>query len=281
MKVVITSMRNEANYILEWVAWNIMIGFDKVIIFTNHNDDHSLDILEKLQTEGYVEYFELSPPADAKPQMYAFNKGIEWLHANKPDWVACFDADEYLVLNKDRNLDEYLARFSDDVDAIAINWKIFGSGKINRKGLGLTTERFLLRAKDNYSVHSQFKSIFRYKESLLRFHHRAFYKESNTKYIYSNGEELSESAKKAGFRKEDIYINYELAQLNHYTIRSFEEFLSKMDRGNGFDLTHLKNTRHKKYLGLFDKNDIYESDILDYMDKYITTYNRLKNRCGL
>ncbi|MDW2323632.1 glycosyltransferase family 2 protein [Vibrio sp. 1159] len=274
-------MKNEADYILEWVAWNIMVGFDKVVIYTNHNDDNSLEILSKLQEKGYIDFFELDPPETAKPQMYAFKKSLEWLHTNKPNWVACFDADEYLVLKEDRNIEEYLSRFDNDIDAIAFNWKIYGSGGIVNKGTGLTIERFLMRAKDNYPIHSQFKSLFRYKPSIQRFHHRVFYKNTDFKYVYSDGKEFSESAKKPGFRAEDSYINYDLAQLNHYTTRSVKEFLHKMDRGNGFDLTHVSNKRHKKYLDLFDKNDIYESDILGKLDDYLSVYYRIKKECEL
>lgn len=60
--VVLTSCRNESQYILEWVSWNIALGFDKVIIFTNDNTDNSLEILEKLKSAGYVEFFVLDPP---------------------------------------------------------------------------------------------------------------------------------------------------------------------------------------------------------------------------
>lgn len=275
MNVVITSMRNEADYILEWVAWNIYIGFDKVVIFTNDNDDDSLVILKKLKKLGYIDFFELTPPKDAKPQIYAFRKGVEWLHEHKPNWVACLDADEYLVLNKDENLDSYLDRFS-NADAIAINWKIFGSGNIKYKGEGLTIERFLFRAFDTYPLHGQFKSIFRYKEGLKRFHHRVFYDKENYKYIYSNGIELSDSAKKPGFKKEDKYIDYDYAQINHYTIRSFTEFLHKMDRGNGFDLARIKNSRHEEYLKRFDKNDVYDVSILDHLEGYIAQYEKIK-----
>ncbi|WP_413694106.1 glycosyltransferase family 2 protein [Psychromonas sp. KJ10-2] len=131
MKVVITSMRNEADYILEWVSWNLMIGFDKIIIYTNNNDDDSLILLEKLQKIGVIEYFELNPPEGKQPQMYAFNKGMEWVHEHKPEWVCCLDSDEFLVLKYDSNITDYLSRFN--ADAIAINWKIFGSGGIEKR----------------------------------------------------------------------------------------------------------------------------------------------------
>jgi len=283
MKVVITSMRNEANYILEWVAWNIMIGFDKVIIFTNHNDDDSIAVLKTLKNYGYVEYFELKPPETAKPQMYAFSKGIEWLHKNRPDWVSCMDVDEFLFLKEHSSIHDYIDSFPEDIDAIAINWKIFGSGNIEKKGLGLSVERFLMRAEEAYNQHYQFKSLFKYRDDLKRFHHRVFY-ESPYKYVYSNGKELTENAKNPGFNlkiENDNYINFDRAQINHYTIRSHEEFMEKMFRGNGLDAPETENRRHKQYLNKFDKNDVYEKDILKDLDRYIHCYEKIKKECDL
>lgn len=277
MKVVITSMRNEAEYILEWVAWNIHIGFDKIIIFTNNNDDNSIDILKKLKKTGYVDYFELSPPPNSRPQMYAFNKGLEWCHENKPSWVMCIDADEYLFLKNNKNISDYLNSMPEDTDAIAFNWKIFGSGDIKDKGIGTTIERFLMRANDSYPIHSQFKSIFRYHEDIVRFHHRAFYKRGieNTKYLYSDGKELTNNAKKAGFSKSDNYITFRDAQLNHYTTRSLAELHMKMQRGNGFDPTLEKNPRVIEYKRKFDKNHVYEANILNHLPGYLKVLKSL------
>ena len=280
MKVVITSMRNEADYILEWVAWYVYLGFDKVVVFTNDNTDSTINELDKLHKKGVVEYYELTPPKESRPQMYAFNQGLKWLHENKPEWAMCADADEYLLLNKHNNINEFLNSFPADTDAIAINWKIFGSGNLNFKGNGYTIERFLLRAKDNYPIHSQFKSIFKYNNKLTRFHHRAIYGKQNvekTKYYFSNGNELSDSAKRPGFKKEDSYINYDVAQLNHYTTRSIGELAEKMTRGNGFDKNLEENPRVVEYRKKFDKNDVYESNILDHLNGYMETIRRLKS----
>ncbi len=281
MKVVITSMRNESNYIVEWVAWNLMLGFDKCIIFTNNNNDDSLEILSRLKRLGVIDFFELNPPEGKKPQMYALSKGLEWAHVNKPSWIFCIDSDEFLVLKNDRNIDDYISRFDDEVDAIAINWRIFGSSGIEHKGLGLTPERFVMSAKSSYIEHRQFKSLFRYKESLTRFHHKAFY-DDDVNYIYSDGTKLKEEAKKPGFNiKYNNYINFDYAQLNHYTIRSLSEFREKMRRGNGLDEVGVENKRNENYLLCFDKNSIFDNSALNFLESYIKVFNDLNKRIDM
>lgn len=39
MNLIITSVRNEQKYILEWISYHKSIGFDKIIFFTNDNSD--------------------------------------------------------------------------------------------------------------------------------------------------------------------------------------------------------------------------------------------------
>lgn len=277
MKVVITSMRNEAHYIDEWVAWNIYIGFDKVIVFTNNNTDATLEVLEKHRKKGVVEYFELNPPPGSKPQMYAFKQGLEWARKHQPDWIACMDPDEFLVLKQDKNIDEFLNRYP-QTDAIAINWKIFGSADIPFKGKGLTVERFLMAAKQDFHHHRQFKSLFRYSEHIERFHHRAIYKEAARKsirYIYADGVAFTPEEMLPGFAKDKrSHVNFDLAQINHYTIRSLQEFDIKMNRGNGLHAVGV-NENASTYLKAFDRSEVYETDVLKHMEGYLAVYDRL------
>lgn len=282
-KVVLTSCRNESPYILEWVSWNISLGFDKVVIFTNNNTDDSLEILEKLQKAGYVEFFVLEPPVDKSPQMYAFNKATQWLHEVKPDWCCCLDMDEFLFFKEDNSVSDYLNRFP-EADAIAINWKIFGSSNIEYKGEGLTIERFLLRANDDDIAHHQFKSLFKYRDDLVRFHHRALYKnnsEDDLNYIFSDGQVMPFAARQPGFRKKDAYVDYTLAQINHYTIRSLEELRYKMQRGNGLDHNLQENHRVDSYRRKMDKGSVYENDILRRLPCYLEAFYRIKGEANL
>lgn len=277
MHVVITSMRNEASYILEWVAWNIYIGFNKVVVFTNDNTDETLSILEGLKAFGVVDFQELFPGPDEKPQMVAFAAGAKWVNENRPESVCCIDPDEFLLLKKDKNISQYLRRFP-DADAIAINWKIFGSGGLKYKGRGFTCERFLMASNANLNENRQFKTIFRCRKSVKRFHHRVFFdgvSQQEVRYIYSNGVELSGAAQKPGFDlKSNRFVNYDFAQINHYAIRSEEELRAKMARGNGLEVVG-ENPRFESYRKKFDTNKVYETEILEHLPGYRKIYDEL------
>jgi len=55
-KVIITTMKNEAPYILEWVAHHLVIGFDHIVVLTNDCTDTTNAILTRLDALGYVTF---------------------------------------------------------------------------------------------------------------------------------------------------------------------------------------------------------------------------------
>ena len=52
--LLVTTMKNEGPYILEWIAYHIAIGIDHFMIVTNDCTDGTNEILEILQKKGLV-----------------------------------------------------------------------------------------------------------------------------------------------------------------------------------------------------------------------------------
>lgn len=42
----ICTVKDEAPYILEWIAWHRLVGFDKIIIAQNSSTDGTVELLE-------------------------------------------------------------------------------------------------------------------------------------------------------------------------------------------------------------------------------------------
>lgn len=282
MKLLITSVRNEAPYLAEWITWHKMLGFDHFLVYTNDNTDATKEVLEKISHLGFLTWIELFPSKEASPQMFAFKEALNWVHEKKPEWIALFDVDEFLNLKQDINLDLFLKRH-ESADAIAINWKIFGSSRLIKRGIGLTPERFLWSAQQDFLQHSQFKSIFKYNKDLIRFHHRAVYKGhvyKNLKYVFPDGTPLDDNILRPGkFTSEGkFYFDFSVAQLNHYAIRSIEEYKKKRMRGDGFNsLSKDMSFKDQSYLGRFNKNDVFDDTILVRLNEYVKEYINL---CG-
>lgn len=284
MKVLITSVRNEAPYLLEWFAYHKAIGFDHFLVYTNNNTDETLIILHALAQAGWVTFFENKLNPGDSPQKTAFAKAIEWVHKYPPTWIMTLDPDEYLFLKTTETLDEFLSRYP-DADAIAINWRIFGSSNLHHKGIGFTIERFLLASRSEYSENKIFKTIFRYREDIIGMGpHRPFYGNGvleTIQYLDTDGQKLADEMKQMGGFKQ-VKICHDHAQINHYVIRSQAEFTAKRMRGNGLDPIEKSIVeRDKMYLQRFDKNDVHEDGILKFMPRLKKEYFDLINRVGI
>ncbi|WP_370122712.1 glycosyltransferase family 2 protein [Arthrobacter sp. MW3 TE3886] len=125
---VVATARNEGVYMLEWIAYQRLLGFERIVIYTNNNTDGSLALLQELHRTGVITLIEseVSPGADA--QMKAYRHAARLLpNAISAEWCAFLDIDEFVVLNGDRfgKLDDYLnwaARKGGD--AIALTWSL-------------------------------------------------------------------------------------------------------------------------------------------------------------
>jgi glycosyltransferase involved in cell wall biosynthesis len=108
-------MKNEYRYILEWVAYHRLLAFDQIIVYSNDSDDGSLDLLDVLAQNGIVVHRRQSTGNDLAPQYAAYNDCIA---RSATEWICFLDADEFLVLNADATVKEFVARFDETVSAI-------------------------------------------------------------------------------------------------------------------------------------------------------------------
>ena len=55
-KVVLSCMRNEGMFLLEWIAYYRVIGFEKAVVVTNNCTDGTDLMLDRLEQMGYVRH---------------------------------------------------------------------------------------------------------------------------------------------------------------------------------------------------------------------------------
>jgi len=125
-------MKGERPYILEWVAYYRILGFDRIVIYSNDSSDDSDQILAKLASLGVIRYVAWPSGARASPQLDAYADAVARCDT---DWILFVDADEFLLLHEHRSVSEFLAAFPPDVSGIAVNWRLSGRAALpNRMG---------------------------------------------------------------------------------------------------------------------------------------------------
>lgn len=124
--------KNEVHEILYWIAWQFAIGFDTVILFDDDSSDGTVKLVEASLGDFDIRLYKVERSATyhavRQVQIYNFVADNFKHHF---DWIAFFDADEYLDLYGEQ-LGSFVNKFG-NFDSIAFNWCNFGSsGHIKR-----------------------------------------------------------------------------------------------------------------------------------------------------
>jgi glycosyltransferase involved in cell wall biosynthesis len=253
-------MKNESPYIHEWVAHYAGLGFDEICVYENDSSDRTAHLLKKLEVHGHIR-FRSWPSLDKKsPQVSAYEDFLSWTES---DWVLFCDADEFLVLNKNSDVHEFIQGFSEDVSEIAINWRIFGSSGHEKRTVGYVIERFQKSSHQDFQINRHVKSFVK-PSRVTEMHIHA--PRVTGKAVYSDGSALDFADGEQGISPE---IKSDVAVMNHYFTRSKEEWNAKKMRGNANRAIGARDKFIRYHEGMFNKHDRNEVDnvlVLKYLD---------------
>lgn len=255
MRTAICSIaKNENDYILEWVEYHLGLGFGKIFIYDNNDPgDESLPRVLKSQCESSrVEILDWRGRRDF--QLAAYNDCYEGPGASF-DWIAFIDIDEFITFGDGAravDINGFLGNVDPGIDAIEVNWMIFGDCGLARKGEGGVLSRF--RVPLDLSDHDNFhvKTIARTGRH-LRFNASPHYIEGGSGLIVDDC--LRPVIRRGPFKSP----SYDRLYIRHYGTKTVEEFIrDKIPRGNAhsskgswrYNLTlfyeHNRRTREKR-----------------------------------
>jgi hypothetical protein len=236
--VVVTAMRNEGPFLLEWIAHHRGLGVTGFVVVTNDCDDGTDALLDRLADAGAVVHLRQTP-GDASVQWAALAHAAETEQVGAADWVLGIDCDEFVNLRAPFGSLPDLLAASGDVDAIVLPWRFFGhSGRLCFEDAPVTL-RFTRAIPDDAlfpGVARSFKTLARWRDgpfARLGIHRPKAKRGREPAWNDGSGRRIP-----AEFAADDRRIllmtpRIETAQvqLNHYSLRSAEDFLVKRARG--------------------------------------------------
>ena len=233
--------KNEGAYFQEWLEWHKNLGVEKFYIYDNESEDNTREILAPYVELGLVEYVFWRGKGQ---QMSVYSNCLDQ-HRLDAHWIAFIDLDEFIVPVKDKTIPDFLRRF-EKFCAVEINWLIYGSSGAQKKEPGNVMDRFKRHATLDNIENRHVKSIVNPRRI----------------FAFTGAHEAARiSLRAADSHGTPITKNFQLREpqldvirINHYAVKSYEEFLSKRARG--------KTSRNRKnsldYFDRFDLNDIYD-----------------------
>ena len=245
--------KNEGRYLQEWIEYHKMLGVEKFFIYDNESADNTREVLQPYIDTNLVKYCYFP---GKKMQLKAYANCVR-KHKHHTKYMGFLDIDEFIVPIKHKTIPDYLrslGRFS----GVQMNWLVYGSGGAKKREKGFVMERFKDHSLPDQKLNRHIKVILN-PRLILRFFsaHRPVIL---GRYIDSNG-----NITKKRFWDRTPVSNQ--IRINHYAIKSYEEFLEKRSRGRArFD-----RKRGLDYFDNYDLNDIKKDSI---MDKYVVELNK-------
>lgn len=233
--LIISTMRDEGPYILEWLAYHRSIGFTDFLIYSNDCRDGTDLLLDRLDANGIITHVR-NKVLKRGPHKSALKYAKDHPLYSEADWVFITDVDEFLNIKvKDGQLSDLLDLYP-DADAIPVCWRMFSNNGLEKIVDGLTTETLLEAeipdARPDEVGHFV-KTLFKPNPNIERFGiHEPKYNETFAASAVYGAPWCRDGNTDTPARPQTNY-GYAIAQINHYAVRTVDSFLLKRDRGDG------------------------------------------------
>ncbi len=253
---VITTMKNEGAFLLEWVAHHKALGFDNIVICTNDCADATRTMALRLAEMGLVRHHATQSWAATSIQRSALKQVRRHAEVTQADWLYVCDADEFLVVKLgDGTVQALVAAASAGVEVIPVPWRIFGPGGQRDFRPGRITTQFLhARAAPHPASMAPVypKSLFRGLENLHRIGvHQPIPKPDLGRDLVTEAPGGQPMVR----QRHPMFVqaDYRYAQVNHYCLRSRDSFLVKRERGR---VNHVGQGMDLDYWDRFNAADV-------------------------
>lgn len=235
-RTIVTTMKNEGPFMLEWVAYHRAIGFTDFLIYTNHCDDGTDRIAMRLEELGVVQHVDNQFKQGASPQRVALRRARREKIYDETDWIICSDCDEFLNVRADGGTLDDLFEAVGGADAISLCWKIFGCGDRVAYEDRFVTEQFTWGAQEDFRGKYKalgLKTLFRPSDAITKIGvHRPKFQGRPEGFVWTDagGQPMPDKYFAAGWSAWPEF-RHDHARLHHYAVRSVDSFLVKRDRG--------------------------------------------------
>ncbi|WP_299370113.1 glycosyltransferase family 2 protein [uncultured Tateyamaria sp.] len=238
--LAILCVRNEAAFLLEWLAHHRAIGFDHFLVFSNDCDDGTDAMLDHLAQQGWLTHVRNDGPYDQGGiQFTALKQAAKMDVVRDADWILPLDVDEFVNIHAGNGTLGALHAALPDATAITLTWRLFGNNGQVRFLDEPVTATFARGAPE--ILHwpwraSMFKTLYANdgtyrKPGVHRPRSPDHDRLERARWYDSHGRPLDDQFKTRRIFSSYGRPNYGLAQINHYPLGAMESYVLKADRG--------------------------------------------------
>lgn len=228
-------VKDEAAYICEWLEYHLLQGVEHFYIYNNNGSDNTYELLFPYVKQGLVTWIEY--PGDNK-QVEIYDDAVRRA-AGDTRWLCFIDVDEFILPLKHASFADFL-REKEAYSQVVMYWLLYGSAGQKVQEEGLVIERFRCHA-ERPSGHV--KAVFNPRAVICTHIHRSHVWGST---VDENGTDVDRHSPPPSI---------DTIRVNHYSVKSWQEFCCKKRRGHGFHVGGSMEI-HDEYFRWFDRNEV-------------------------
>lgn len=291
-KVIVACMRNEALFVVEWVAHHLAVGFDRIVVFTNDCDDGTDVILREMSKFAPVECYDNPPPYEAGSiQKQALQRAYAMKQVKHAAWVLHIDADEYVnVTAGNRKIDDLIA-LHPGVDAIALMWRHFGSAGQTVWNGGSVIASFPFCERDLPDVENGacvgFKTLFRPETFKVMSVHSPKIPRRGKVPIVVNAKgtalptDTMMQKRGSGYRVDPNMLTWDNALLHHHHVKSDDLHRLKHARGDANRRPNSKREIGSAFYCEANRNDVRVDSLVQFRQSVLPWEQKLRSMPGV
>ncbi|MDX1781105.1 MAG: glycosyltransferase family 2 protein [Thalassovita sp.] len=246
--LAILTVRNEAAFLLEWLAHHRAAGFTDFLIFSNDCQDGTDTMLDRLDETGLVTHVRNDGPyGKGGVQFTAYKLAEKHPKLTGADWMMTLDVDEFVNIHTGDHTVPGLLSALPEATAITLTWRLFGNAGQVRFEDRPVTETFTKAAP--VVLHwpwraAMFKTLYRNDRTYGKLGvHRPRQPDpdrvDDARWFDGEGRRLDDKFARTRIFSNYGRSNYALAQLNHYPLGAMESYVLKADRGRAVHSDHM------------------------------------------
>ena len=148
------SFKMEGCYLEEWIDYHLNLGFQKIVLHDNNEDENDKNYILKIMKKYKNVYF-INKRNKKYEQAKWYTKFYSSLHSNQ--WCLFIDIDEFLTFVNGYNLHKYVQEAEQNkCEQIKLNWMVYGNNGHLKKENGSVLARFPLPVKYPYEIHCRY-----------------------------------------------------------------------------------------------------------------------------
>jgi Glycosyl transferase family 2 len=265
--LAVLTVRNEAAFLLEWLAHHKAVGFTDFLVFSNDCQDGTDHMLDRLAEMGHLAHVRNDGKDKFSLQIRAMKLAEKHPKVQQADWILPLDVDEFVNIHSGNHRLSDLLSTVPEATAITLTWRLFGNSGVVTFDDQPVRHQFT-RCAPNPTYwpwqSAMFKTLYRNdgtytKLGIHRPRRPDTAKLESARWYDCSGRKLGQE-----FLTRQIFSNFwqdnhRFAQLNHYALGAMQSFVLKRDRGRA---VHQEDVLGLSYWALRNFNQVEDRSIL-------------------